>query len=157
MSTVSIPETNHRRYLGGRAALNMVSESGSGDWHPAAIFYGAGESLSPRYLAGDGCEVNTLELLGAHGIHDCSQTLRKMGLQWQGKSCYAATHERALADLVLSSVRRGGSASNLTVDDLLPRQEEKEKLAEFLALAKPRLTDNQQLRLTSWMARHLQS
>ena len=156
MKSVIIPETNFRRYVGGRAALNLFSESGSGDWHPAAIFYGGATSLEPRFLAGKDCEVDTLELLGDSGIYDCSQVLKEMGLKWQGEACYAATHERALADLVLASIRRGGTAAHLEADDLLPLRQEKQRLEDLLARARPKLNADQQRHLSAWMAKHLQ-
>ena len=119
----TLPLTSPRRYIGGRAALNLLSDEGSGDWHPSAYFYSVKGSV--EYTFGEGCAVNTVDLLGIDGISDCSQKIRDMGLAWQGEVCYAASHERALADLVLASLRGGGTARHLSADEVLPGAEQK--------------------------------
>lgn len=89
------------RYIGGMAALNLPSSTGTGDWHFWQTFERERRHRSRSFISGAGCATDTTALLGDAGIYEASELLRTLGIRFEGGTAYAASHARACADLVL--------------------------------------------------------
>lgn len=63
---------------------------------------------------------------------------------------YAATHTRAIADLVLVAVITGGSPEFVTLDDWMPTPANKKEVFDLLAIALPKLIPAQQQIIERW-------
>ncbi|MBQ69777.1 hypothetical protein CL689_07050 [Candidatus Saccharibacteria bacterium] len=150
-SQVRIPATSTARYLSGLAALNLPSDNGSGDWHLIETFFSGNGGKSRCFIVGDGCEVNTNHLLGSRGVLESSSLLRKVGLEFDSELVFAATHERAVADLVLASVLNNGDASHVTLDDWMPSEEHKDLVFNLLHLALPGLGKSESQLIRKWV------
>jgi hypothetical protein len=88
------------RYISGKAALNLPAPEGtSGDWHFFGYFYSSNPGLEV-YIAGEGESVNTNHIYRDYGVYNCSDGLKKLGLNYEGKVPYAANHFRAILDLL---------------------------------------------------------
>jgi len=105
-SAITVPATSRLRYLGGMAALNLPSPTGTGDWHMVQTFFGPRKKLSRSFISGAGCQTDTTSILGDAGVYDCSEVLDELGIPYEGDVAYAASHARACADLVLAAVLR---------------------------------------------------
>lgn len=145
-----IPETSPTRYLSGMAALNLISPNGTGDWHMVETFFRAHEKPSRSFIAGAGCETDTMALLGDAGIFECSEVLDAMGIRRPPGKAYAATHARAIADLVLSAVLHGGSPEFVQLDDWMPADSDKHEVFDLLAIAHSKLTEAQLHMIKEW-------
>lgn len=97
-SVLTTPQTLPTRYISGIAALNILSDEGTGDWHAQAIFHLPRRKAPRSFLAGEGTGTNTLPLLGTDGIYDCAETLDGMHVDHPHGPVYAANHARATAD-----------------------------------------------------------
>jgi hypothetical protein len=139
-------------YLGGMAALNLPSPTGTGDWHMEQTFFIPRPSgkRSRSFISGVGCLTDTTSILGDEGIFDCTGILAELGIPHEGVSAYAANHARATADLVLDAVLRGVSPEFVTLDDWMPRDGDKEDVFFLLEEARPHLTAAQQDQLRVW-------
>ncbi|WP_323094408.1 hypothetical protein [Aeromonas hydrophila] len=69
-----IPATSLRplRYIGGMAALNLPSATGTGDWHFWQTFERERRHRSRSFISGAGCLTDTTALLGDAGIYEAS-------------------------------------------------------------------------------------
>ena len=139
-------------YLGGMAALNLPSPTGTGDWHMEQTFFIPRPSgrRSRSFISGVGCLTDTTSILGDEGIFDCTALLSQLGIPHEGDHAYAANHARATADLVLDAVLRGLSPEFVTLDDWMPRDGDKEDVFFLLEEAKPHLTTEQKEQLWVW-------
>jgi hypothetical protein len=63
---------------------------------------------------------------------------------------YAATHARAIADLVLSTVLRGMSPDFVVLDDWMPRNNDKQDVHGLLSKALDHLSIEQQEKVLAW-------
>ena len=71
------------------------------------------------FYAGIGAEINTNSLYESNGIEECSQALKNLGIEFDGDEAYAATHPRAIADLLADTLHRGRQANFIVLDDWL--------------------------------------
>lgn len=149
---IVIPLTEPHRYLSGIAALNLPSASGTGDWHFQQTFCVARSRRSRTFIAGEGCLTNTLPFLGNAGIYECSETLRRVGVGHVGLSAYAATHARAIADLVISAIQAGQRTDHITLDDWMPRKAGKKEVLDLLRVALPVLSSAEARALQTWIS-----
>jgi hypothetical protein len=145
-----IPETSPTRYLSGMAALNLISPNGTGDWHVVETFFRPHKRRSRSFIAGAGCETDTLDLLGDRGIFECSEALDAMGIRRPPGNAYAATHARAIAELVLSAALHGESPEFVQLDDWMPRDSDKQEVFDLLCITAPKLTDEQRKKVLIW-------
>lgn len=120
-------------------------------------FFRPRQRRSRSFIAGAGCETDTTELLGDRGIFECSEVLDAMGIRRLPGKAYAATHARAIADLVLSAVLHDESPEFLQLDDWMPRASDKQEVFELLAIAYPKLNDHQQEKIRTWESRNCDS
>lgn len=120
--------TTPNTYLTGLTALNLPDpQAPSGDWHftsavlnPAARIHTAGDA---------GNLVNTNQLLGSHGIYDCAQSLRSLGIPVDPDDhVYAASHVRAVLDLVIRNILNKHFPHHLEADKWLTSPEQWEEL-----------------------------
>ncbi len=137
-------------YIGGMAALNLPSPTGTGDWHMMETFFRPRENRSRSFISGEGCPTNTNSILGDEGIYDCTAILDDLGIPHESPVAYAADHARATADLVLAAVLRGCSPEHVVLDDWMPRDGDKEAVLFLLEEARPHLTAEQQKALQAW-------
>lgn len=147
---ITIPATSRLRYLGGMAALNLPSPTGTGDWHMEETFFRSRKKLSRSFISGAGCPTDTTLLLGDTGIYDCTSILDELGIPHKSSIAYAANHARATADLVLAAVLRGRSSDFVVLDDWMPRDSDKQQVFELLAKALSHLTAEQQDKVLEW-------
>ena len=147
-----IPATTPRRYLSGASALNIPApERTSGDWHFQNAFF-----ISPRpvQLAGEGLGtlVDTNDLFGDYGIHECSGVLRKFGVTLpEGMPVYAANHFRAILDLLISSAKAGRPADYLAnPEEWLDTPENVRKLVAMADQAQPLLEGKERETVSAW-------
>jgi hypothetical protein len=152
--TVTIPETSPTRYIGGMGALNLNSDGCTGDWHSIETFYRPTENHTRSFISGSGCATDTTALLGEAGIFECSALLDEMKIPHAEGPAYAATHARAIADLVIDAALRGKYANYLRLDDFMPRISDKQSVFDLLAMALPKLTLPQQQLVSSWQQEH---
>lgn len=144
-----IPKTSQDCYLSGMAALNLPSATGTGDWHQVETFRPR-QQRSRCFVVGEGCEADTRDYLGSLGIFECSALLDELQIDYPAGPVYAASHARAIADLVLVAVISGGSPEFVTLDDWMPRESDKQEVYDLLAIALPKLTPVQQQIIESW-------
>lgn len=141
---VKIPATSKLRYLGGMAALNLPSPTGTGDWHMEQTFFRSREKFSRSFISGVGCPTDTTPILGDAGVYDCTAVFAELGIPHDGAVAYAANHARAAADLVLAAVLRGESPDFVVLDDWMPRDSDKQQVFELLDSALRHLSAEQQ-------------
>src|SRR3981081_1884443 len=101
-SSFSIPNTSPTRYLSGVVALNIISEKGTGDWHQD-LFLRPRAKVARSFIIERGQAVDPSALLGTVGISDASGMLAAMHVPHPDGPVYAASHARAIADLVLGA------------------------------------------------------
>lgn len=157
MTTSKILTTSRGCYIGGMAALNLPSASGTGDWHLVQTFFRPRLKRSRSFISGAGCPTDTTALLGDAGVYDCTAVLDELGIPHESRIVYAASHARATADLVLASVLRGVSPDFVVLDDWMPRDSDKQQVFELLARALPNLTEDQQREVRRWQCRNAQN
>ncbi|SDU13654.1 hypothetical protein SAMN05216296_1981 [Pseudomonas pohangensis] len=141
-------------YIGGLAALNLPSPTGTGDWHLEETFFSQKPPASRSFLFGVGCETDTTSFFEEEGIcddfYDCTEILDKLCIPHEGAVAYAATHARAVADLILGAVLRGESPDYVVLDDWMPGTWDKECVYFLLEEARPLLTGAQKEKLWAW-------
>ncbi|RMS04957.1 hypothetical protein ALP73_200145 [Pseudomonas coronafaciens pv. garcae] len=150
-SPLKIPATSKLIYLGGMAALNLPSATGTGDWHMHQTFFRPRQSFSRSFISGKGCATDTLDMLGDSGIYDCTSILKSLGIPHEGTNAFAANHARATADIVLDAVMRGGSPDFVVLDDWMPRLSDKHEVLKLLHKAQEFLIIEQQAVLHAWI------
>lgn len=150
---IDIPETSPLRYLGGMAALNLPSATGTGDWHMEQTFFRQRQTRSRSFISGVGCATDTTALLGDTGVFDCTALVDELKIPHAAGPVYAASHARAIADLVLAAVMRGEPADFVCLDDFMPRAADKQQVFDLLAMAMPHLPAAQQQEVRKWQTR----
>lgn len=151
---MTIPETTPDRYLGGMAALNLPTAAGTGDWHQVQTFFRPRRRLSRSFISGVGCQTDTTDLLGRAGIVDCTQVVERLRIPHQGARVFAATHARAVADLVLAAVLRGESPDFVDLDDYMPRPDDKREVFDLLQMAAAKLSADARQQVNAWRTKN---
>jgi hypothetical protein len=150
---LSIPKTSPTRYLSGIVALNILSDRGTGDWHQD--IFTQPPSTPPRsFIIEKGTDVDPIGLLGTNGIYDASGMLDAMHVPHPDGPVYAASHARAIADLVLSAVLRGESPDFVGLDDWMPRDEDKSEVLCLLDEAAQHLELQHVDPIEAWVERN---
>ncbi|MFA7531728.1 MAG: hypothetical protein WCY98_08610 [Castellaniella sp.] len=156
-SPITLPATSRLCYLGGMAALNLPSPTGTGDWHTEQTFFRQREKRSRSFISGVGCPTDTTPMLGDTGVYDCTATLDELGIPHESAVAFAASHARACADLVLASVMRGVSPDFVALDDWMPRDSDKQQVFDLLEMALGHLTAEQKDKVLGWWKKYQQS
>jgi hypothetical protein len=154
-STLVIPETSPTRYLSGIVALNIPSNEGTGDWHQTQIFFRPVVRVPRSFLVGHGLEFDPIPYVGETGIEDRTVDLDALGVEHPVGPVYAATHARAIVDLVLGAVVRGESPDFVALDDWMPRRDDKNAVLTLLDKANTRLDPRQVDTLRNWALKNL--
>jgi len=145
----TLPQTSTTHYITGKAALNVPNADGSfADWHFDEVFLSGRGKIR---IAGVDTE-STQSLLGAYGIRECSDTLRRFGVAvpMQDK-VYTANHVRAILDMVMFSLSKQKYPAHVSVDDLIENAETLGELRTQVFHLKTRITDHISLSLlTQW-------
>lgn len=132
------------RYISGQPALNILDlKYHTGDWHQSSVW---NESKTiPRFgLMGDGEPDNTNAYLGDAGIIDATEILRKMGKPPFAPIIYAASHARAIADMIICHALDHKLSLHNALYDLnawMPTTDDKERVYKLLRIAKPLLPE----------------
>ena len=153
-SPITLPATSRLCYLGGMAALNLPSPTGTGDWHTEQTFFRQREKRSRSFISGVGCSTDTTPMLGDTGVYDCTATLDELGIPHESAVAFAASHARACADLVLAAVMRGDQPDFVTLDDWMPRDSDKQQVFDLLAKALGHLTAEQRDKVLRWQKKN---
>jgi hypothetical protein len=148
-----VPLTSPLQYPDGKAALNLPSPTGTGDWHMGQSFFRKREKLSRSFISGVGCATDTTALLGNAGVFDCKALLDELKIAHAGDTVYAANHARAIADLALGAVMRGESPAFVRLDDYMPRDSDRQQVFDLLAVAMRGLPEDQQQKVYAWQGR----
>jgi len=150
-SVGSLPPTSRDHYLTGKAALNIPSKEGTGDWHFQEIFRGGeGHKSGPFPIAGTDL-LSTHHIFGRKGIVERSRKLREMGLDIQ-RPLYVASHPRAMADMIYSALKSGRAfEKSYTLSDWFPADRDRCEVLAFMERMKPYLTDFESRRLRAWI------
>jgi hypothetical protein len=151
---ITIPPTSRQRYLGGMAALNLPTPDGTGDWHIEQTFFREREKRARSFISGEGCPTDTIRLLGDRGVHDCTQVVDSLHIPHESPIVWAASHARAIADLVLGAVMAGRSPAFVRLDDFMPRDTHKQQVFDLLDIATPKLTSDQQAAVLAWQKKN---
>lgn len=152
---IHLKQTSPEFYLTGLAALNLPSPTGSGDWHFQSVFSEHGYTRG--FYAGIGAEINTNSLYESNDIEECSQALKNLGIEFDGEKAYAATHPRAIADLLADSLLRGRQTNFIVLDDWLNESQDLLKLNLLLEKLSNNLTAAQLRLLESWKNKESQT
>ena len=154
LGPITVPATTPLHYLGGMAALNLPSPTGTGDWHMEQTFFRQREKRSRSFISGVGCPTDTTSMLSDAGIYDCTAMLDELGIPHESAVAYAASHARACADLVLSAVMHDRPLDFVTLDDWMPRDSDKQQVFDLLAKALDHLTAEQKDKVLQWQRRN---
>ena len=146
-----IPATTKERYIGGMAALNLPSAKGTGDWHMGQTFFRANKRRSRSFISGTGCTTDTNPFLGDAEIFDCTSLLNEIGVSFDGDTAYAASHFRAIADLVISSALRNENLDFIELDVWMPKRRDKESVANILTNTLIKLPGAPQAKVHEWL------
>lgn len=149
-----IPETNRFKYLSGMAALNIPSESGSGDWHLVETFLKPKKASSRLFVTGVGCSDDTTPLLADAGVYECSKVLDQYKIPRPAGKVFAANHARAIVDMVVTTVLGGGSPEFITLDDWMPSDEDKQSVFSLLSLALTKIEPSKRKLVSKWMMKN---
>jgi hypothetical protein len=135
----TFPHTSEQNYITGRAALNIPNEDLSfADWHFDEMFLSG--RRTPR-VAGIDTE-STFDLLGNYGIRECGGVLRRCGVPLPiSAKAYAASHYRAILDMVIFSIRKNRLPEHVSVHDMLDTSEQIAELQTQVDRLKLKLTD----------------
>lgn len=160
-----IPETslNPLRYVGGIPALNLRTSNSicSGDWHFTNI-YCHHKKFEPNYfLYGENCLHNTNNILGNIEIIEISKILKKMNINFIGDKCYASTHCRAVADMVIDKLlndkrlndpndKERTYITGIFIDEFLSTPEDYQRVINMLNIAKLHFNEYQQNLIDEW-------
>lgn len=145
-----IPKIPGGCYLGGMAALNLPSPDGTGDWHLEQTFFRRRDRLSRSFISGRGCCTDTNWIFGLAEIYDCTDVLDSMGILYEAAPVYAASHGRAIVDMVLDAVIRCESAEFVVLDDWMPSYLSKMRVLELLKRARPYLKASELQAIHFW-------
>lgn len=144
-----IPITTKRRYLTGKAALNIPSREGTGDWHFFETFQGShGRQGGPFFVAKEG-SFDTYKWLGNYGIEDKAKEISQAGVK-APKYVFAANHYRAMVDMIYQRLQDGLGLDSYSIEDWFPSEEHKTKLKEVLEKILPALSSEQTNTFTLW-------
>lgn len=133
-----------QHYISGQRALNIYDHvHGTGDWHTVETWLPT-SPLARFSLMGKGEEFNTNAYLGAEGVINVTEILQRMGTPQFAPVVWAASHARAIADMVICDALDGKDIRNkkthLTVtlndlDDWMPAPEDKMRVYHLLHIA----------------------
>jgi hypothetical protein len=150
----TFPHTSKRNYITGKAALNVPNEDGSfADWHFDEVFLSGRGKI--RIAGQDAPE--TTSLLGNYGIRECSGALRRFGVSLPtDDKVYAASHIRAILDMVLYSIANQRPPDHVTVHDMLDAPEDVAELLTQVKTLQGKITDKITLSLlTQWAQKQI--
>lgn len=117
---IEIPETSPERYITGFTALNLREpDELTGDWHYEVLFYGpADQPAKVPKVAGEGGVVDSRPALGRRGVRNMGAELVRKRIIPAERPVYFANHNRAIADLVLSTVQSPGRAVRVAPSEI---------------------------------------
>jgi hypothetical protein len=130
--------------------LNLPSPMGTGDWHMEQTFFRSREKRSRSFISGVGCATDTTPLLGDAGVFDCTALLDDLKIPHSEGPVDAASHARAIADLVLAAVLRNESPDFVRLDDWMPRDSDKQEVFDLLSIALKQLGHEQHQKVLAW-------
>jgi DNA-binding MarR family transcriptional regulator len=148
--TGSLPKTSMRHYLTAKTALNIPSDEGTGDWHFFEMFVGShGRKAGPFFIAGINVS-DTFDILGLEGIADESEKLRELGLECNGP-VYAASHYRAMADLIYYRLQDGVGLDSYKINEWFPALNDQGKLIAMLQVLATGIEQSKEKQLNNWL------
>ncbi len=144
--------THQGRYLTGMTALNIPSEESHGDWHFREAFFGRGSKKPKIFIAGAGERWNTNAILGSFGVYECSDILRKLGVNIPlDEEVYAANHYRAILDMIYLSIKNQQIPNYIEIDRWFDTGWQKEKLFQHIQKLESHLSKPEQELLEQWL------
>jgi hypothetical protein len=88
------------------------------------------------------------------GVIDVTSILKQMGKPEFAPIVYAASHARAIADMVICNALEGKIFSSVTLQDLddwMPSNEDKERVYSLLHIALNRLPESAAILVQQWL------
>ena len=147
----ALPATSPEHYLTGTSAMAIPSpDTPFVDWHFVDTFL---EGKASFRVAGNNFP-DTSALLGSHGVHECSGTLRRHGVPLPpDRGFYAANRARALLDLIVSNLQQARRPDHHRLEDYCDNEADARPLRAQLQSLRDRLDDASQRRLLDeWLA-----
>ncbi len=147
----ALPATSPEHYLTGTSAMAIPSpETSFVNWHFVDTFISGRADFR---LAGINFP-DTSALLGASGVRECGETLRRLGAHLPPmQTFYAANRDRAFLDMLLGNLQRGRRPDHLRIMDCCDGESEAQSLHDQIDSLRSRLSDSAQLRhLEAWLA-----
>lgn len=135
----TIPHTSEQHYITGKAALNVPNPNGSfADWHFDEVFLSGRGKIR---IAGKDTEP-TFPMLGSYGIRECSDTLRRFGVDVpETEKVYTANHVRAILDMVLTSIYKKKLPAHVVADEFIDSADELAELKSKVQELKQKISD----------------
>jgi len=152
-----LPHTTPNHYITGMTALNIPSPEGrQGDWHFHESFYGRNGQEPTIFIAGEGELWNTNAILANFGIYECSDTLRRLGLEIPlTEKVYTANHCRAMLDMLYRLVKEHTYPYHLEIDEWIDDLEEKTRLVDAIKHLKSSLEQDEWKILQKWLTKQI--
>lgn len=116
-------------------------------------FFRPRKTLSRLFVAGVGCEDDTTSLLSDLGVFECSSILDQYNIPHPEGAVYAATHARAIADMVLITILDDGSPDFIRLDDWMPSDEDKQAVFDLLEVAMKKMNESDKDMVAGWIAK----
>lgn len=137
-----LPDTTETEYFTGITALNIPTEDGDfSDWHFTEIFL----LENTRFRIACQNLADTTPILGSYGIRECSNLLRRYGVNIPEKQkVYSANFIRALLDLVYTNILENRMPEHLQVEEILDDELQKEIFLKKLQELKKHIQNQSQ-------------
>lgn len=138
----------------GQSGTQCANPDGSfADWHFDEVFLSGRGKIR---VAGKDTQP-TFDLLGSYGIRECSGVLRRFGVSVPTEEkIYAASHVRAILDMVLSSIAKHKQPDHVSALDLIDNDQDIAELKSKVQELKQKITDAIAVEmLNEWEAKHL--
>jgi hypothetical protein len=142
-----------QHYISGQKALNIYDlKYNTGDWHTVEAWHPQANILHFS-LMGEGEKYNTNPYLADRGIIDVTAVLKSMGNPEFAPVVYAASHARAIADMIICNALDGKlkSVTLQDFDDWMSTQEDKERVYALLRIAINNLPKSAAILVKQWL------
>lgn len=93
-------------------------------------------------------------MFGNAGIYNCTRVLDELKISHESTIAYAASHVRAIIDLVIGAIFRGQSTDHVVLDDWMPRLGDKQEVYDLLRMADGHLSVEQDKALRVWLQKN---
>lgn len=142
-------------YISGGRAMNIIDTVHlTGDWHTIEM-WSPGMRICPVHLMGkdavDG--LDTSKYFGYDSIFRADDVLASMGSKYN--NIFAATHPRAIADLVTYFAANKGKPEKVVdadyLDDTMPAESDKQRVYDLISAGIPKMPSTLANKVNDWL------